>query len=76
MQRKILARLSEKEGNSIGWEEFAKEMNLNDNELERQLKLNQDDGYLEINTENSSFKEFVFRVTSSGYEFLQNTSQD
>ena len=79
MQRKIINRLSEKEGEllhkgPLGIDEFAQEMDLDWEEIQRQLNLCQDDGLLEWS--NLTLQHFDFRITAEGYRFLQSTSED
>ena len=80
LKRKLLARLSEKEGKLktrselLGKDEFAREMDLGIEELERQLNFLQDDNLLEY--EAITPNHFNFRVTAAGYIFLQSTSED
>ena len=80
LKRRLLARLSEKEGKLkirselLGKDEFASEMDLEIEELERQLNFLQDDNLLEY--EAITPNHFDFRVTTKGYEFLQGTSED
>lgn len=80
LRRKLLVRLSEKEGKLkitgelLGKDEFAKEMDLDIGELESQLNLLQDDNLLEC--EAITPNHFDFRVTADGLRFLQNTSED